>query len=304
MWLSRAVSLLVVCAGIAAWGQDTPAGGTPPAPARPPLLENTGKPMLLPFQCTDEDIHAAGLTCTEEEPCAVFLELSAAASSGPRAGTRILAGGNLHTDSVTLYSVLLASEDGGRTWVEAHERMRGAGLDRIQFQDAEKGWISGQELSPLPQNPFLLVTADGGKTWRRRPILNEASENRFGTVQQFYLDAKDVGSLIVDRGPGGEGGRYVLYESPDGGDNWLIKQESDKPLTLKAPPAAPADWRIRVDAPTKSFHVERRQGDRWIAVGAFLVRLDDCKPPKPADNAAPAGEDKAAPVKPPIKKLR
>ena len=58
-------------------------------------------------------------------------------------------------------------------------------LDRIQFLDSEKGWISGEELSPLPQNPFLLVTSDGGKTWKRRPIFNEEAESRFGAIQQF-----------------------------------------------------------------------------------------------------------------------
>jgi hypothetical protein len=295
MWFSRASILLAVCAGLAAWAQDSPVGGAPAqAPAPASVLENTGKPMLLPFQCSDEDIRSAGLSCSDEEPCANFLELSVASS----AGSRILAAGNLHTDSVTLYSILLASEDGGHTWAEAHERIRGGSLDHIQFHDAENGWISGQELSPLPQNPFLLVTSDGGKTWKQRPILNEATENRFGTILQFSFDAKDAGRLIVDRGAGAEGGRYALYESPNGGENWLIKQESTKPIPLKTAPAQVAAWRIRVDAPSKSFHIERRQGDRWSSVGAFLVRLEPCKPPKPVETEPPA-DDK---TKPPIKK--
>ena len=263
----------------AAWGQEQPASSATPVPTAPVALENTGKPMLLPFQCTNEDLHSAGLSCTEEEPCQTFLELSATAL----AGTRIFAAGNLHTDSVTLYSVLLASDDGGRTWTEAHERIRSAGLDHIQFQNAEKGWISGEELSPLPQNPFLLVTTDGGKNWTVRPILNEATEDRFGTVQQFYFADNNVGNLIVDRGQGSEG-RYTLYESPDGGENWLIQRESNKPLSVKVPSAVPAEWRIRVDAGSKSYHIERRQGERWSPVAAFLVKLDPCKPPKPPEN--------------------
>jgi hypothetical protein len=295
---SRATAAIVLHLGLAAWGfaawGQEPVAGAAPAVSTPLVLENTGKPILLPFQCTDDDIHAGGLSCTEEEPCPVFLELTVAAS----AGTRILAAGNLHTDSVTLYSVLLASADGGRTWTEAYERIRAAGLDRIQFQNAEKGWIAGEELSPLPQNPFLLLTSDGGKTWRQRPVLNEAADNRFGTVQQFYFDVNNVGTLIVDRGQGSEGGRYALYESPDGGDNWLIKQESIKPLSVKMPPAALAEWRIRVDAPSKSFRIERRQGERWNPVSAFLVKLDACKPPKPPAN----GDSPTDPAKPPIKK--
>jgi photosystem II stability/assembly factor-like uncharacterized protein len=115
--------------------------------------------------------------------------------SGPG---RIFAAGNIHSSAVTLYSVLLASEDAGHTWREAYERIRGASLDRIQFLDAELGWTSGQALSPLPQDPFLLLTSDGGKTWRQRVIF---SESRVGSIQQFHFSARDSGSLIIDRGP-------------------------------------------------------------------------------------------------------
>ena len=142
--------------------------------------------MTLPFQCSEEDIRWAGLSCSEEEPCPIFLELTAAA----QAGNRTLAAGNIHSESVTIFGVLLASDDGGHTWTEAAERIRGAGLDHIQFFDPETGWIIGQELFPIPQNPFLLVTDDGGKTWRQRAIFNEDSESRFGSILQFALSGK------------------------------------------------------------------------------------------------------------------
>jgi len=246
-----------------------------PAPPPPPVLENTGKPMKLPFQCSEEDIHFAGLSCEEDEPCPIFLELTAAGE----VGSRILAGGNIHAESVTLYSVLLASDDAGHTWTEAHERIRGAGLDHIQFFDSEIGWVLGQELFPIPQDPFLLVTSDGGKSWRRRTIFDENSENRFGSIQQFALSGKKDGTLTIDRGRRSIEDRYVLFESPDGGDTWTLKQESTKPLAVKNAAAPRTDWRIRIDGPTKSFHVEHRQGTRWTSVGAFSVKLDPCKPP-------------------------
>jgi photosystem II stability/assembly factor-like uncharacterized protein len=177
---------------------------------------------------------------------------------------------------VTLYSVLLASEDAGHTWREAYERIRGASLDRIQFLDAELGWTSGQALSPLPQDPFLLLTADGGKNWRQRVIF---SESRVGSIQQFHFSAKDSGSLIIDRGPGSGGGRYELYESPDAGETWTIRETSDRPFQLKPSPVAPpSEWRARADGPTQSFHVERRQGEHWVSVAAFSVKLGACQP--------------------------
>src|SRR6476646_236992 len=112
-----------------AFAQEPPAAQPVPPmqPTPPPVLENSGKPMLLPFQCTDEDIQLSGLTCSEEDPCPIYLELSAV--EGP--GNRLFVAGNLHTSAVTVFSTLLASEDGGRTWRESHERIRSAGLDRI-----------------------------------------------------------------------------------------------------------------------------------------------------------------------------
>jgi photosystem II stability/assembly factor-like uncharacterized protein len=246
----------------------------PAAPAAPPVLENNGKPIALPFACTAEDVQTAGLTCSEDDPCPVYLELTGVES----VGTRIFAAGNLHTQTVTMFSTLLGSDDAGHTWREVHERLRAASLDRIQFLDPETGWASGETLSPLPQDPFLLLTADGGKTWRQRFVFDENAENHLGTIQQFLFTARDEGSLIVDRGQGSDGDRYELYESPDGGQSWGIRQSSNKPLRLKQAPAADVNWRIRADRQSAAFHLERRQGTTWAQVASFLVKVGSCKP--------------------------
>jgi len=264
-------SLLFALFGAQAQDQPTTAvvtNGPPP----PPALENHLKPIVVPYTCTAEDMQWAGLSCSEDEPCAIFLELSAAEV----AGNRILIAGNLHSEAVTLYSVLYASDDFGRTWTEAYPRTRGAALDRIQFLDGSSGWISGGQLFPIPQNPFLLVTTDGGKTWNERSVHKESAEDRFGVVQQFSFSDKDTGTLIVDRQQAGATERYALFESRTGGDSWNIVEESSKPLKLKQSPPV-SQWRVRVDAPTKSFHVEHRQGDRWVSIAAFAVKVDACK---------------------------
>jgi hypothetical protein len=280
MQLARAVSTFVspfILAGLLVSAPQEPPTPAPPAatpggPAVAPVLENRGKPIMLPYACSADDVQWAGLSCEEDEPCAVFLELSAAEA----AGNRILIAGNLHAESVTLYSVLLASDDDGRTWTEVHPGMRGAALDHIQFLDAASGWISGEELFPLPQDPFLLLTTDGGKTWSRKPVMDDAAEDHFGMVQQFAFADKERGSLIVDRGESGSGQRYALYESRTGGESWNIVEESAKPPRLRQPPPA-SPWRVRVDAPTRAYHVEHRQGERWSSVAAFAVKLEPCK---------------------------
>lgn len=236
--------------------------------------------MQLPFRCTSEDIHWAGLSCSEEEPCPIFLELSAAAHFGERT----VVSGNIHGESVTLYSVLLESENAGQTWSEGYERIRGSAIDHIQYLDSGTGWISGEELFPIPQNPFLLLTEDGGKTWTQRAVLHESTENRFGAVLQFFFSSKSAGSLILDRGQGSGLERYALFQSENGGQSWTIRQESGKPLRLQQAVSA-TDWRVRVDTASRSYHVERRQGERWSSIAAFAVRLEPCKPPPPEPGA-------------------
>jgi len=257
----------VLWGALTAWGQSQPA-----APASAPVtLQNLGKPMLLPYQCTPDDQQWAGLDCSENEPCPIYLELSAAESSG----ARLFVTGNIHSATVTLYSVLLASDDAGLTWSEAHSRIRGAGLDRIQFFDIATGWAGGAVLFPLPQDPFLLLTTDGGRTWRQRPFFGETFQ---GSLQQFLFTSRTDGRAILDRGPASRE-RYALYESPDGGETWAFRQESDRPLELSRPTAARPAWRVRADGPSQSFHVERRDEERWSKVAAFAVKLNACQAP-------------------------
>ena len=279
MKLVRFLSLSLVlcaCTGIPLWAQDAlPAApaAPPAAPAPPPVLTNTGKPVVVPFQCTSEDVQSAGFSCSEEAPCPMYLELNGAAATG----AKYYLAGNIHSDAVTLYSILLGSEDSGRTWQEIHPRIRGAGLDHLQFFDASTGWVSGQQLFPLPQDPFVLLTTDAGKNWRQQPVFGESAETRFGSIQEMHFTSKAEGGLVVDRSQGGDAGPFALYESPDGGESWSIKEHSSKPLHLKGAPAPDAEWRVRVDGAAKAFVMERKQGERWTAQASFAVSLGSCK---------------------------
>lgn len=234
--------------------------------------------MLLPFHCTDEDIQWAGLTCSAEDPCPIYLELTSLATLG----SKIITAGNLHSAAVTMSSVVLVSEDAGHTWTEAHERIRGTGLDHIQFLDADTAWISGASLFPLPQDPFLLLTTDGGKTWRQRPV---STESHPGAIQQYFFTSRTEGLLLIDRGPAETGDRYERFGSADGGESWTIQEESTKPLKLKLSDVPSADWRLQVDRATQAYHLERRQGARWTTIAAFAVKPGACKPDPGAPGA-------------------
>jgi len=70
------------------------------------------EPIHVAFDCTEQDTREAGLTCSEDEPCPVYLELSGVESFL----NRVFIVGNLHTSEATLFSILLASDDSGKTW--------------------------------------------------------------------------------------------------------------------------------------------------------------------------------------------
>jgi hypothetical protein len=236
-----------------------------------PVFEYDGKPITLPYHCSLEDVRWAGMTCSEDEACPIYLELSSAEA----VGDHVFAAGNIHSDAVTLYSVLLMSGDAGHSWQVAPDSVRGAGLDRIQFLDALTGWVGGQTLFPIPQDPFLLATADGGKSWKLKPVFNE---NHFGSIQQFAFESKTGGGMIVDNGNGGDMERYARFETSDGGETWAVKEQSKKPMQLKRAAGPASVWRARADAATRSYKIEHRTGNQWTTVAAFSVKLPACKP--------------------------
>ncbi len=227
-------------------------------------LENSGKPMHVAYECTAADTQAAGLGCSEEDPCPVYIELA----NVEAVGGKLFVTGNLHTPMATLYSILLASEDAGATWTEPHPRARSAGLDQIQFVDFQNGWISGANLQGAPRDPFLLITTDGGKTWRERPIFEES---RVAAIERFWFDSPQHGMLLIDARL--DNGKHEEYESQDGGESWAVPQSSAGRVVKEKPPA----WRVRTDAATHSYVIEKSENNRWQKTASFLVHIATCK---------------------------
>jgi len=244
----------------------------PASTVAPPPLVYEGKPLRVPVSCFEEDLQALGLGCSAESPCPVYLELSALEVL---AGRMILAG-NMHTDAATLSSIVLASDDGGKTWMESHPRIRQAALDQMQFFDLANGWIEGQIIAALPRDPFFLVTNDGGKTWRQRPVFGDA---HLGSIEKFHFTSATEGRVLVDRAQSGEGGRYALLESKTGGDSWGILQiTTQPPANLKFDRTPSVAWRLQTSGVTKAYQIEKREGQRWTPVAAFQVQAGSCLP--------------------------
>lgn len=236
-----------------------------------PMLLAAEDAVRVDYACSANDIDKFGLTCSEDEPCDVFLELASAEG----VGSAVFAAGNLHTVTTTLYGVLLMSADGGKTWSELNPRIQGAALDQVQFADSQHGWASGVTEEPLARDPFFVATTDGGKTWRIRPLFNET---HYGSIEQFWFDSTKTGELILERSQGSPS-VFEIYETANGGDTWTITESGSKnPVLARAPAKDSATWRIRADAASKANRIESRttQG-AWESVASFAVRAGVCR---------------------------
>ena len=268
-----------------------------PKPEPPKALTYTGQPLVLPpQQCTEEDIQAFGLTCTREDPCPVLLELAA----HEVLGNTIVLTGNIHTREVTFASVLLVSEDLGKTWTEPHARIKSGVLDQVQFIDFQNGWVAGQVMQQLPRDPFMLITNDGGRTWRRRALYDDA---RVGSIDQFWFETKSNGGLIVDRTRAGDPrAKYETYETQTGGSSWTLREVNSKLIPPKRAklPIPNTDFRLRADPRLNAYRLERRQGAQWQTLASFSLSLAPCMPPEPKELVPPPPEASPEAEKPTV----
>ena len=240
-------------------------------------LSNTGAPMKVSFTCAEEDLAAAGMACSDEDPCPVYLELSGVSGIG----RNLLLAGNLHGPSATISSILLSSDDNGGSWKEPTPRIAGAALDEAQLLDPIHGWAAGETQNPLARDPFFLITRDAGLTWNRKPISEEETP---GAVQKFWFDSADDGELIVDGGRTAQGNRYVLYESHNSGNSWgVVSKTAQLPRLRPTPTLEEVDYRIGTDTRSHAYAIEKREGEKWNRIALFLVQIASCGTPVTPD---------------------
>jgi hypothetical protein len=229
-----------------------------------PLLAQI--PVHVDYTCSAEDIESFGLTCSEDQPCPIFFEVSAVDGFG----SRIFVAGDIHTRTTTLFGVLLSTEDGGASWSEAIPRRRSTAFEQIQFIE-DHGWLSGHRLEPLPKDPFFLLTADGGKSWRARLLFEET---RFGSIAQFRFDSASSGQLIFDDSVG-KAIDQELYSTMTGGENWEIKQKSTKILPAVRAPGG--RWSVTAPMGSTTYLIERIVNGKKQPAARFLIHIGDCK---------------------------
>ena len=157
---------------------------------------------------------------------------------------------------------------------------------------------------PVARDPFFLITSDGGKSWRLRLVLADGTG---GAIRQFHFESATEGAMVIDRMESADTSRYELYETPNGGETWMIRRTSERPIALARPvvDAGSAGWRIRADARSKSFVIEKRNREKWEGVASFLVEIGTCKPaplimppPPETQSETPAADNPPSLTKP------
>ncbi len=109
-------------------------------------------------------------------------------------------------------STIIATTDGGETWVRQDSPVDGLVLRKVQFANHDVGFACGQSTYGT-----LIHTIDGGKTWK---IMDFGPDSR--TVWGFYLVNSLTGWVTVEFvngiAPGGDE-THILFTS-DGGLSW------------------------------------------------------------------------------------
>jgi photosystem II stability/assembly factor-like uncharacterized protein len=151
--------------------------------------------------------------------------------------------------------------------------MRNASLEQIEFWDAQTGWISGESINPLPRNPFLLLTSDGGRTWRPKLIVDD---EKFGTIAQFHFSSISSGEVVIDSSTK-KAVHQELYGTQTGGESWELKEVGNKTFRLNGARTPNASGlRVRADAARGAFVLERGSGKNWETVASFPIHVADC----------------------------
>lgn len=107
--------------------------------------------------------------------------------------------------------MLLATEDGGKTWQTRQSGVKEHLMD-ITFA-GESGWIAGYQ-------GVLLHTTDGGKTWARQNVKSSM------TLESIFFLDKDHGWAV--------GWSGTILRTTDGGQNWAAIKAPAAQWTLTA----------------------------------------------------------------------
>lgn len=119
---------------------------------------------------------------------------------------------------------LFASDDAGATWSLIPGTTQPFHLWTLDFVDANHGFAGGGGLAKYSFDPdrALLVTSDGGRTWRVRYEANDTPPTDTNGFTELAFSSQLVGVAAVGACVNGQNSPCVgdLYTTKDGGVSW------------------------------------------------------------------------------------
>ena len=111
-------------------------------------------------------------------------------------------------------SVVRVSADAGRTWIVAADTRHWPSVVRVHFMDRAHGWAFSSQDEQGFVHTALHVTADGGRTWRRRAAPFTAHDEFAPAPHELAFAGRIVWSGMSNDG--------LLWRSATGGRTWTV----------------------------------------------------------------------------------
>ena len=117
------------------------------------------------------------------------------------------------------HPLILATSDGGATWVRQGAGLDHAALSAVTFSDARHGWTVGHisSVTGWREPSFVLATSDGGRHWREVYRTNHG--RLFGIAASDRLHSWAVGSSAALDAHSEYAAAYIVATN-DGGTHW------------------------------------------------------------------------------------
>ncbi len=183
--------------------------------------------------------------------------------------------GSLQTSAVSIRSLLLRSEDGGRNWREVMTPVTGSDVIRLFFLNKQTGWALLGQTSEGPGQLYLYKTKDSGKSWKK--VSRIPKRHYTGWPKGFgFIDERNGRIEMLYDGAAPTDG-FAVMSTSDGGVSWQetrslsldeyrekYERESEEPSADYATARDGTQWKIQEQHNGQvSILRRRRSGDKW-----------------------------------------
>lgn len=189
--------------------------------------------------------------------------------------------GSLQTPAVSIRSLLLRSEDGGRSWGEVMTPVTGSDVIRLFFLNKQTGWTLLGQTSEGPGPLYLYKTRDSGKSWEK--VSRIPKRHYTGWPKGFgFIDERNGRIEMLYEGAAPTDG-FAIMSTSDGGITWRetrslsldeyrekYEKDSEEPSTDYVTARDGSQWKLQKQPNGQvSILRRRRSGGEWDIVSTL-----------------------------------